>query len=56
MLKPEFVKKNETHKILWNFEVQTDHLILARRSDLFLIKKKKKRKKVDIAGPADHRV
>ena len=28
-----------TRKILWDFEIQTDHQILARRSDLMLIKK-----------------
>ena len=25
--------KNETHKILWDSEMQTDHLISARRPD-----------------------
>ena len=49
---------------LWDFDVQTDHLISARRPDLIIInKKKKKRKKkkrtckiVDFAVPADQRV
>ena len=41
----ESVLENETHKILWNFEVQMDHLILARRADLVIVKKKKKKKK-----------
>ena len=31
MHKPKSVLENETHKILWNFEIQTDHLISARR-------------------------
>ena len=31
--------------VLWDFGVQTDHLILARRPDLIIINKKKKRKK-----------
>ena len=26
----ELVLENEMHKILWDFEIQTDHLILAR--------------------------
>ena len=39
--KPESVLENETHKILSDFEIQTDHSILARRLDLVLIKKKK---------------
>ena len=30
MHKPESVLENKTHKILWDFEVQTDHLIPAR--------------------------
>ena len=37
MHKPESVLENETHKILWDFEIQTDHLIPARRPDLVLI-------------------
>ena len=61
---PESVLENETHKILLDFEIQTDHLISARRPDLVIAnnkKKKKKRKKwtfrtVDFAVPADHRV
>ena len=28
MQKPELLLENETHKILWDFEVQTDHQIL----------------------------
>ena len=31
MHKSESVQENETHKILWSFEIQTDHFILARR-------------------------
>ena len=30
----------KTNIILWDFEVQTDHLILARRPDIMIIKKK----------------
>ena len=48
---------------LWNFEIQSDHLILTRRPDTELInkKKKKKRKKkashfLDFVGPVDHTV
>ena len=40
MYKPESVLMNETHEILWDFEIQTDHLILARRPDLALINNK----------------
>ena len=37
------VSENETHKLLWDFEIQTDILISARQPDLTLIDKKKKR-------------
>ena len=39
MHKPEFILENEMHKIAWDFEIQTDHLIPAR-SDLGIINKK----------------
>ena len=29
----ETVLENETYKLLWDFEIQTDHLISARRPD-----------------------
>ena len=35
----ESVMDNETHKALMNFEIQTVYLILARRSDLVIVKK-----------------
>ena len=41
MYTPEYVIENETHKILWNFEAQTDHLIPPRKQDLMIINKKK---------------
>ena len=33
----ESIPENETHKVLWNFEIQTDHLILTRQTDLVII-------------------
>ena len=46
-----------THKLLWNFNIQTDHLIPARRPDLIIINNKKRTCKiVDFAVPADHRI
>ena len=45
MYKPEFVLENETHKILWDFELQTDHLVSARKPNQEIINKKKKKKK-----------
>ena len=57
MHNPESVLKNETQKLLWDFEIQTDHLISARRQDLIIINKKKRTCKiVDFAVPAGHRV
>ena len=46
MLKPESVQEKETHKILWDF----DHPIPARRPDLVLINKKKKKKTCPLMG------
>ena len=42
MYKSESVPENEIHKILWEFEIQMNHPIQARRPDLLLIYKKKK--------------
>ena len=60
---PTSVLENETQKLLWNFDIQTDHVISARRPDLIIINKKKKKKKkertckiVNFAVPANHRV
>ena len=57
MQKSEPVLVNDTQRILWNFEVQTDHLIPARRPNLVLIDNKKRNcHLVDFAVQADHRV
>ena len=61
MQNPAPALENDTHKLLWSFNIQTDHLIPARRPDLIIINKKKKKKKrirkiVDFAVPADHRI
>ena len=42
MHKSESVQENETHKIVWDFEIQIDHLIPARRPDIVLVRKKKR--------------
>ena len=52
---PESVLKNETHKILQEFEKQTDHRIPARRQDLVIINKTKTWRLVEFAVPADQR-
>ena len=58
------VLENEPHNLLWDFDIQTDHLISSRKPDLIIINKKKKKKKekkrnytiVAFAVPADHRI
>ena len=40
MHNPAPVLKNDTHKLLWDFNIQTDQLITARRPDLIIINKK----------------
>ena len=45
MHNPTVVLENYTHKLLWDFDIKTDHLISARRPDLIIINKKKKKKK-----------
>ena len=47
------VLENDTHKLLWDFDIQTDRLFSARRP-----KQKEKRtcKIVDFAYPADHKI
>ena len=57
MHNPAPVLENDSHKLLWDFNIQTDHLIPARRLDLIIINKRKRICKiVDFAVPADHRI
>ena len=53
---PSSILENDTNKLLWDFDIQTDHLISARRPDIIIIIKKKREffKIVDLAVPADH--
>ena len=54
---PVSVLENEDYKILWDFSIQTDHLIEARRPDLVLIDKKERICKIiDFAFPGDSRI
>ena len=41
MHNPAPVLENDTHKLLWVFNIQTDHQIPARRPDLIIINKKR---------------
>ena len=52
------VLENDKHKLLWDFDIQTDHLISARRPNLIIINNKKRKnfKMVYFAVPADHRI
>ena len=59
LLKEYNNNNNNNNKLQWDFDIQTDHLILARRPDLIIInnsKKKRTCKTVDFAVPADHRI
>ena len=60
MHKPEFGLENETHKIIWDFVIQTYYQILARRSDNVIINKQKKdppqKKTKNFALPAEYKV
>ena len=51
------MKETDTHKLRWDFDIKTAHLISARRLEFIVINKKKKTyKSVDFAVPADHRI
>ena len=60
----ESVLENETHKFLWDFEIQTDNLISTRRPDVVIVNNnnnnnKTKKENLPNSGlgvPADHRV
>ena len=42
MHNPEPVLENDTRKLLWDFDIQTDHLIAARRPGLIINQHKKR--------------
>ena len=56
MHNPTSFLENDTNKLQWDFDIPTDPLNSARRPDLIIIKKKKKRicKNDNIAVPTDH--
>ena len=54
---PESLLENEDYKILWNFSIQTDHVIEARRPDLVVVDKKERSCEIiDFAVPGDGRI
>ena len=40
------ILENETHKLLWSFYLQIDHLISARRPDLIIINNNNKKREL----------
>ena len=57
MYNPAPVLENHTHKLLWDSDIHTDHLISTRRPDQIIITKTKRTCKiVDSAVPANHRI
>ena len=54
---PESVLENEDYKILWDFSIQTDHVIEVRTPDLVVVDKKERSCKIiDFAVPGDSRI
>ena len=43
MHNPAPVLENDTHKLLGDFDIQTDHYVSAKRQDLLIINNKKKK-------------
>ena len=53
---PESVLENEDYKILWNFIIQTNHVVEARRPDLIVVDKERSCKIIDNVVPGDSRI
>jgi hypothetical protein len=54
---PDCVIENEEYKVLWDFNIQCDRVIEARRPDILVIEKKEKTAQIiDIAVPGDSRI
>ena len=54
---PESVIENENFKILWDFTIQCDHMIKARKPEIMVVDKVKKETMIiDMAIPGDTRV
>ena len=57
MHNPAPAPENDSHKLLWDFNIQTERLIPARRPDLIIINKRKRICTiVDFVVSADHRI
>ena len=54
---PESVLENEDYKFLWDFSIQTDHVIEGQRPDLVVADKRERSCKItDFAVPGDSRI
>ena len=59
MHNPALVLENDSHKLLWDFDIYTDHLMSAIGPDFIIINKKKKKRICKIVGfavPANYRI
>ena len=58
MHNPAPVLENDTQKLLWDFDIQTDHRISARRPDQIIINNNNKKKKriCEIVDFTDNRI
>ena len=53
---PESVLENKDYKFLWDFSIQTHHIIEAQRPDLAVVDKKERNCRIiDFAVPGDSR-
>ena len=53
----ESVLENEDYKILWDFSIQTDHVIEARRPDLVVVERRRRTCKIiDATVPGDSKI
>ena len=54
---PDSVSENDEVKLLWDMNIQCDHVIEARRLDIVAVNKQKKKCTIiDIAVPGDKRI
>ena len=53
---PESALETEDYKLLWDFGIQTDHIIEAWRSDLARVDKDRSCKIIDFVVPGDSRI
>ena len=49
MYNPAPVLENETHKLIWDFDIHMDHLISTRRPELIIINNNNNNKKREFA-------